>query len=160
MGIRAEALARRVEEGHARIVSFIENCSREDWGTIVPGEERTVGVLLHHVASVLPVELDLVKALAVGKAIEGVTAVEVNQMNAAHAQDNSGVTRAQTMALLKQNSAMVVQAIQALSDEELDRAAPVSLHWGAPVTTQYFIEDHPLSHSYHHLTNIQAALAG
>jgi hypothetical protein len=34
---------------------------------------------------------------------------------------------------------------------ELDRAAPFSLSFGAPVTAQFVIEDHVLRHSWHHL---------
>ena len=45
-----------------------------------------------------------------------------------------------------------------LSDEQLDRCAPVSLNAGAPLTTQYIIEDHALRHSWHHLAKIKAAL--
>jgi hypothetical protein len=45
-----------------------------------------------------------------------------------------------------------------LTDGELDRAAPVSLHWDAPLTTQYFIEGHPLGHAYQHLASIRAAV--
>jgi hypothetical protein len=52
----------------------------------------------------------------------------------------------------------VVDAVRELSDAELGRAATVSLHWDAPLITQYFIEDHPLSHAYHHLVGIRAAV--
>ena len=45
------------------------------------------------------------------------------------------------------------------SDEELDRAAAVSLNAGAPLTCQFFLEDHAVRHSYHHLARIRAALA-
>jgi hypothetical protein len=34
----------------------------------------------------------------------------------------------------------------------------VSLNADAPLTTQFFIEDHALRHSFHHLARIRAAL--
>jgi hypothetical protein len=40
----------------------------------------------------------------------------------------------------------------------LDRAAPFSLSFGAPVTAQFVIEDHALRHSWHHLAGIRKAL--
>jgi hypothetical protein len=49
-------------------------------------------------------------------------------------------------------------AVRAFTDEELDRAAPFSLSFGAPVTAQFVIEDHALRHSWHHLARIRAAL--
>ena len=49
-------------------------------------------------------------------------------------------------------------AIRALSDEELDNAATVSLNADAPLTCQFFLEDHAVRHSYHHLAKIVATL--
>jgi len=36
----------------------------------------------------------------------------------------------------------------------LDRAAPFSLSFGAPMTSQFVIEDHALRLSWHHLARI------
>ena len=49
-------------------------------------------------------------------------------------------------------------AVRAFTDDELDRAAPFSLSFGAPVTAQFVIEDHALRHSWHHLARIRTAL--
>jgi hypothetical protein len=158
MNMRSEALAQRVLEGHQRLFSFIEDCSQEEWETFVPNEERQVGVVVHHVANMLPVEVDFIKTLAAGKAISGISSDEVDQMNAQHAVENVSRTKEETLALLKQNSEITIAAIRELTDEQLDRAATVSLHWDIPLTTQYFIEDHPLTHSYQHLGSIRDAL--
>jgi hypothetical protein len=157
MSERAEVLAERIARGHRELVDFANTLSEADWRTDCPNEHRTVGVLIHHVASALPAELDLVKILASGQPITGVTIEKVDQMNAQHAQEHLHSSRQETLDLLQHNSALVVDAVRELSDAELDRAAPVSLHWDAPLTTQYFIEEHPLSHAYHHLVSIRAA---
>ncbi len=159
MSKRAEALAERIAQGHRELIAFVNTLSEADWRTHCPNEDRTVGVLIHHVASVLPAELDLVKVLASGQPITGVTLEMVDQMNAQHAQEHMHCSRQETLDLLRRNSGLVVGAIRELSDAELDRAAPVSLHWDAPLTTQYFIEEHPLSHPYHHLASIRAAVS-
>lgn len=158
MSIRAQGLAQRVAQGHQEVISFIKECSEAEWNTICPKENWSVGVVIHHVASVLPVEIELTKILASGQPITGVTMTEVNENNAEHAEEYVHCSKVETLELLERNSAMAVETIQKLSDEELDNTAAVSLHWNAPLTTQYFIEDHPLSHSYHHMTNIRAAL--
>jgi len=49
-------------------------------------------------------------------------------------------------------------AIRALSDEDLDQAAPMSLNSDAPLTCQFFLEDHAVRHSYHHLARVREAL--
>ena len=83
----------------------------------------------------------------------------VDQMNAQHSREHANCGREETLDLMQRNSALVVSAIRELSDAELDQAAPVSLHWDAPLTAQYFIEEHPLSHPYGHLASIRAAIS-
>ena len=56
------------------------------------------------------------------------------------------------------NSAAAAAAIRALTDEQLDRAAPVSLYADAPLTCQFVLEDHAVRHSYHHLAQPQRAV--
>jgi len=156
--MRSEPLAQRVLEGHQGLISFIESCTEEDWKTWIPNEERPVGVLMHHVASMLPVELEFIKMLASGKGITDINDLDVHQMNTQHADANVDRTRDETRELLKHNSELIIATIRELSDEQLDRVAPVSLHWDSPVSTQYFIEEHPLNHSYHHLDSIRTVL--
>jgi hypothetical protein len=61
--------------------------------------------------------------------------------------------------LLRQNSTAAADAIRELSDEQLDRAATVSLNADAPLTCQFFLEDHAVRHSYHHLARIRTTVA-
>jgi hypothetical protein len=106
-----------------------------------------------------PLEIQLAQTLAEGKPIAGVTWDMVHEINANHARDFEGVTKQEALDLLRKNSAAAAAAVRALSDEELDRAAPVSLNSDAPLTCQFFLEDHPVRHSYHHLAAIRRALA-
>ena len=96
--------------------------------------------------------------LASGKPIEGVTWAVVAQINADHARANASVTKPETLAFLREQSRVAAAAVRALTDEELDRAEKVSLYFDAPLTTQFFIEDHELKHAWHHLGKIRAAL--
>ncbi len=110
--------------------------------------------LIHHVANVYPLEIDLAESLAAGKAIAGVGWDGLAQMNTQHAH----VNRAETLTVLRQNSKRAAERVRALRDEQLDGAATVSLNADAPLTAQFFIEDYALRHSFHHLANIRAAL--
>jgi hypothetical protein len=158
MSKRANALAERIEQGMEALAAFAEDLSDAEWQTVIPNEGRTVGVLVHHVASVYPLEVDLARGLASGKPITGVTWDAVAQMNAQHAQEHTAVDKQETLELLRQNSKMAADVVRKFTDEELDRAAMVSLNADAPLTAQFFIEDHALRHSFHHLANIQAVL--
>jgi len=158
MNNRSEALAARLEAGATALAAFAATLSETEWQARLPGDGRKVGVVVHHVASVYPVEIHLANLLASGQPITGVTWDVVAAMNRDHAGENDGVTREAALALLASNSASAAAAIRALSDEELDRAAPVSLNSDAPLTCQFILEDHAVRHSYHHLARITAAL--
>jgi DinB superfamily len=155
---RAEALARRLEQGAAALAAYAGTLTDAEWHTRMPGDGRHIGVIVHHVASVYPVEIELARMLAGGQAVTGVTAAVINAMNARHADENGQVTQVETLELLRRNSAAAATAIRALGDQDIDRAAPVSLYADAPLTCQFVLEDHAVRHSYHHLARIRAAL--
>lgn len=159
MGQRAGALAERIEQGAAELAAFAEGLSDEQWRRTIPPDGRSAGVIINHVASIYPLEIELAQTLAAGKPIVGVTWAAVADVNARHAAENANAGKRDTVDLLRQNSKAAADAVRALSDAELDRAAPVSLNYDAPLTTQFFIEDHALRHSYHHLAKLRATLA-
>jgi len=161
MGRRSELLARRIEEGAANLAEYAESLSEREWSMPLSKngkDRRTIGVVVHHVASVYPIEIDLARAIASGKAITEVTWDAVAQMNAKHSQDQARVSKGEAIDLLRRNSSEAAAAVRGFTDDELDGSAPFSLSFGAPVTAQFVIEDHALRHSWHHLAAIRAAL--
>jgi hypothetical protein len=156
---RANALAERLEQGARALEEVASALTEPEWQTRIPGDGRTIGVVVHHVATMYPLEIELAQALAAGQPITGVTWAVVNELNARHAGANTAVTPEAAIDLLRRNSAAAAAAIRALGDEELDRAARVSLNADAPLTCQFFLEDHAVRHSYHHLARIRTALA-
>ena len=84
---RAALLAERIEEGARLLEAFAESLSAAEWHAPLPGnrtDRRTVAALVHHVASVYPIEVDLARTVASGKAVTEVTWEAVARMNAAH----------------------------------------------------------------------------
>ena len=158
MNTRAKALADRLERGVSALSTFASALTTAEWKTPVPNDGRSVGVVVHHVASVFPTEIQLAQILASGKPVTGVTTADIHAMNAAHAIDNGEVTKADALLLLARNGSAAADAIRAMSDAELDRAAPASLYEDAPITTQFMLEDHAVRHSYHHLKLLRQAL--
>jgi hypothetical protein len=155
---RSEALADRLEQGATALIDFASSLSEAEWQARLPKDGRKVGVVVHHVATMYPLEIQLAQTLAAGKAVTGVTWDAIHELNAGHAKEYDGVSKDAALALLRRNSAAAAAAIRALSDEELDRAAPVSLNADAPLTCQFILEDHAVRHSYHHLAGIRAAV--
>jgi hypothetical protein len=156
---RANALADRLEQGARALAEFAGGLTDAQWQTRVPKDGRKVGVIVHHVASVYPIEIQLAQTLAAGNPVTGVTWDVVHQMNAGHATEHDAVTKDTAVDLLQRNSAAAAAAIRALGDEALDRAASASLYSDAPVTCQFMLEDHAVRHSYHHLARLRAALS-
>lgn len=156
---RAAALAARLEQGARALANLAHSLTGTQWQTRLPGDGRTIGVIIHHVASVYPLEVQLAQKLAAGESITGVTMADVHVLNANHAKEFAAVTKQEALDLLQRNSAAAAAAIRALSDEELAQAAPVSLYAGAPpLTCQFLLEDHAVRHSYHHLAAIWRCL--
>ena len=154
---RAEALATRLEQGAALLADFAKDLTDAEWNTRVK-DGRTVGVIVHHVASMYPLEMELARAIASGKPVTEVTWEAVAQVNAQHAREYAAVTKPAALALLQRNSQEAAAGIRHFNDAELDTAAPFSLSYGAPMTAQFALEDHPVRHSWHHLYRIRAAL--
>lgn len=159
MSTRSEALARRIEEGAAQLAAFAQSLSDAQWNTVVQPDGRTVGVIVHHVAHMYQIEVQLASQIAAGRAIEGVTWGQVALINATHAREHAHVTRIEAVTHLRKESLAAANAVRTFTNEQLDRAAAVSLNGGAPLTAQFFIEDHALRHSWHHLARIRHVLA-
>jgi len=155
---RAEALASTLEKGAASLVAFAESLNDSDWKTAVPHDGRKIGVVVHHVGTVYPLEVALAQKLAGGGVIDDVTWDMVHEMNAKHAGEHDAVTKTEAIALVRQNSVAAAAAIRAMSDAELDRIAPNSMYGNAPLSCQFFLEDHAVRHSFHHLAKVRAAL--
>ena len=156
--VRAGALADRLEQGARALAALASDLTETEWQTRLPGDGRKFGVVVHHVANMYPLEIEVAQTVAGGKPVTGVTHEVVNEINAGHAREFDGVTKEAALDLLRRNSAAAAAAIRALTDEELDQAAPVSLYGDAPLTCQFVLEDHAVRHSYHHLARIRRAM--
>jgi len=157
---RAGLLADRIEEGASGLAAFAEGVSDAEWLslTVSDADRRSIGVIVHHVASMYPIEIEAARVIASGKPVTDITWEVVANLNAKHAQEHAFVTKADALDLLRKNSREAASRVREFTDEELDRAAPFSLSFGAPVTSQFVIEDHALRHSWHHLACIRKAL--
>ena len=63
---RAYDLADRLEQGARALDAFASALTDAQWQTPIPKDGRTVGVVVHHVASVLPLEIQLAQRLPDG----------------------------------------------------------------------------------------------
>jgi hypothetical protein len=155
---RANALAERLERGAQALGILAASLTDAEWKTPITHDGRTIGVVVHHVATMYPLEIELAQVLASGQPVVGVTIAKVHEINAAHAAAHAHVTKSEALLLLQKTSTLAAAAIRAFGDEELDSAAPASLYGNAPITCQFMLEDHAVRHSYHHLAKIRETL--
>ena len=158
MRTRSDRLADRILEGAELLANFAAQLTDAQWNTVVQPDGRTVGVLVHHVANLYPIEMDVIRVAVAGHAIEGLTWEGIAQLNAEHALKFALVSKEEALAFLARTSRAAAAEVRLLSDAELDRAVPFSLSGDAPMTVQFIIEDHPLKHAWHHLAGIRQAL--
>ena len=102
MNQRAQALADRIEQGADALAAFVRTLGPAEWKTPVPKDGRSIGVIVHHVASVYPLEIQLAQTLAAGKPIAGVTWDAVHQMNAEHAREHASVEKAEALTFTRE----------------------------------------------------------
>src|SRR4051812_3572780 len=119
MSQRTNALAERLEQGARALATFASELTEAQWQTRIPKDGRKVGVVVHHVANMYPLEIQLAQTVAEGNPVAGVTWDAVHEMNAAHAREQDAVTKEEALDLLGRNSAAAATAIRALSDEDL-----------------------------------------
>jgi len=157
MSQRTNALANSLEGGARALANFASTLTEEQWQARLPKDGRKVGVIVHHVATVYPLEIQFAQSV-IDSNPASITGADVNEMNAGHAKENDAVTKEETLKLLADNSAAAAAAIRSFADEDLDRVASVPLYGNAALTCQFVLEDHAVRHSYHHLARIRAAL--
>jgi hypothetical protein len=158
MRTRADALAERLEQGARALETFARTLTDVEWNSRIPGDGRKVGVVVHHVASMYPIEIEAAQTIAAGHPLT-VTWADIHAINAAHALRHDRCTVDEALDLLRRNSADAAVAIREMDDAALDGAAPVALNADAPLTCQFFLEDHAVRHSFYHLARIRSAVA-
>jgi hypothetical protein len=158
MSKRSYELARRLELGALALDAFASSLTESEWQSRVPGDGRKIGVVVHHVASMYPIEIQVAQTIAAGQPVEDLTSDVIDKINAEHAKEHDSVTKEEALELLRRNSTAAAAAIRAFTDDDLDQAVPVSLNANAPLTCQFIVEDHAMRHSYHHLERIRAAI--
>ena len=90
---RAEALAVRLEQGAQALADLATGLDDAAWQARIPKDGRTIGVIVHHVGTMYPIEIELALKLAAGEPVEGVTWQKVHVMNANHAGEYDDVTK-------------------------------------------------------------------
>ena len=154
---RADHHADELEGANAELISFAESCSEDQWRMIVPGENWSVGTLVHHCALGHATASSWIREMIETGAVS-TTAEELDASNARHAADFANPAITETVDLLRRNGTAAAGVLRSLSDEELEREAAFGPAGGRIFKVESFagmFSRHPISH----LANARAAIA-
>jgi len=154
MGTKSEALAQQFEAKSRDALATLEKLSEADWTKVTEAEKWSVGVTAHHLASVLEPISAMIRAVAAGQSPGDLSLEMLDGMNAQHAKDFAGCTRAETIELHRRVSVTAAGTIRGLSDAELATGGAV-LKGMPPMTAEQLIARGLLAHIDEHYGSIR-----
>jgi hypothetical protein len=165
---RVEKLAARLVEANDAAIVVAERCTQEQWETIVPVEDRTVGALFHHLAYPVRIVMGWVMTAASGEPLPTDITPEVgDDFNERHMQKYGSPSKEETIEFLKESCKDAAEKIRSLTDNQLDieiqftqpyREAAPFLIGGKYATPQLLVEWNLIYHRYDHLAQIKTVL--
>lgn len=158
MGAKSEALAKQFETKVQEATRVIEKIGDADWKKTTAAEKWPVGVVVHHVAGGHEGICRLVKTIASGQSIPNFTPAILDEMNAKHAKDFAGCSKAETLALHTKNAAAAAALVRGLDDAALARSGTVMTGMPA-MTTEQVVTNILINHVDEHLGSIRKTIA-
>ena len=154
---RGEALAARLEQANAELSEFVANCDDESWRRTTSVTGWPVGVVASHVAGGQKLIAGWVQSLASGQPV-AVDMPMVHESNKAHAEKRRDVTREDVQAGLQRNGAAAAETLRDLTDEQLDRSAPIAIFEGEEITAAELANRLLIGHILGHLKEIRETI--
>jgi hypothetical protein len=159
MSERAAALADRFERAVDAFLDIVAGVSEEQWRTTCPTDDRTVGVLTHHVAAAMPFQLRVFRDIAAGRQPATLSHAQLAEINAQDADAWAGCTKTETLALLRSNAVAAADEVRHWNDEQLFRSGRYLDEIAEPWPVEQWLEHLLIGHIYEHAKAIQATVA-
>ena len=157
MGAKGEALARQFEAKAQEATAVLKKLSDADWKKTTQAEKWTVGVTAHHVAGSHEGIANIIKTVAAGQAMPHFTMGILDEMNAKHAKEHAGCTKAETIALHEKGVAAAAAVVRGLSDDQLAKSATV-LTGMPPMSAEQVVSGILINHIDDHFGSIRKTI--
>ncbi len=113
------AHAQAIDAARQRFLRFVQGCTDGEWREApVDGDPRSVGVIADHVAHAYEYLAGWIGDLTAGQDVE-VNAAIVDELNAEHATDASGVTPAHVAGHLRSSGDALIALVASLRPDQL-----------------------------------------
>lgn len=158
---RAAQYAAAFEAAQEEFIRLVESLSDEQWrrmGRNFPqrlngeDEQRSVGVIAHHVAINTPWIMERVGVMLEGRPLQP---VDIQVLNARHAAERAAVTREEVLRLLREQQGTIAAAVRAIPDDQLDQSRDTP---AGPMSVAQRLERVLIGHMKMHQGSIQAAV--
>jgi hypothetical protein len=153
MSQRSENLASRFEEANDEFARAIEQSSEAQWQSKCEDLGWSYGVTAHHVAGSTDAIISLAQMIAAGQTLPPITMEQIDQGNAAHAQQFANCTKPETLDLVRRSGASATSSVRALTDDQLDRKGAMPL---GEMTVEQALEQILIGHMAGHLQSMKA----
>lgn len=97
-------LLSQIDAATSAAAAVIEGCTDDQWGTVVADENRTVGVVCHHIGYAYPFVVDWALQVARGEGAPAVSYDDVHALNHQHAEAQGTVDKEAALAQLHENT--------------------------------------------------------
>lgn len=128
---RAEELANEFQHVYTEFAELASSLSPDEWQKVAANsplfrmgveETRSVGVVVHHVASSMPAIAETIRRLAAGEELPAMQPADIDRVNAMHAAANPAPDQPRTVALVREHGSQAAALVRSLSDEALNRS--------------------------------------
>jgi len=159
MGAKGEALAKQFEAKVQEATAVLGKLSDADWKKTTAAEKWTVGVTAHHIAGAYEPVAHIIKTIVTGQVLPHFTPEMLDEMNAKHAQEHAGCTKAETTALHQKGAATAAAVVRDLSDEQLARSGTVFAGL-PPMSAEQLVMRGLINHIDEHFGSIRKTIGG
>ena len=159
MGAKGEAFAKQFEAKVEEATALLEKLSDADWKKTTTAEKWTVAVTAHHIARSYEPVTHIIKTIATGQALPHFTPKMLDEMNAKHAEEHAGCTKAETTALHQKGAAVAAAVVRNLSDEQLARSGTVFAGL-PPMSAEQLVMRGLINHIDEHFGSIRKTISG
>jgi uncharacterized protein YndB with AHSA1/START domain len=156
----AEELAGQLNTLLIEAATLISTCPEERW-TVSPasGDTRPANVIADHIAGhVSLVSLATAIATETDSPIAKLTAEQLEANNAHHREKAAAVSRDEVLRRIRTDGPKAVDALKALDDAGLARAAPMAFADGASVPAAAIVDGPILNDIRDHIASLRAAI--
>ena len=159
MSDRAQALADTFGAAHDETVKTVKGIPDDRWSARCADDERTAGVVAHHVAGSYESTFGIAQLGASGQPLPQVSWDMIHDRNAQHAAEKGNCTKEETLALLREGGERTNSGIAGMSDEQLDQTLVLPLFGPDEMTVEQLIDRLVIGHVSMHLPSLKGAVA-